>query len=48
MAATHYRFKPWNVGRFIVWTLFALLLIAAPQLFASSLALTMLSQMGYL
>ena len=48
MSATHYRFKPWNVGRFIVWTLFALLLIAAPQLFASSLALTMLSQMGYL
>ena len=31
MAATHYRFKPWNVGRFIVWTLFALLLIAAPH-----------------
>ncbi|MHA7598593.1 branched-chain amino acid ABC transporter permease [Alicycliphilus sp. T452] len=48
MAATHYRFKPWNVGRFIVWTLFALLLVAAPHVFSSSLALTMLSQMGYL
>ncbi|MDE2414776.1 MAG: branched-chain amino acid ABC transporter permease [Comamonadaceae bacterium] len=48
MAATHYRFKPWNVGRLIVWTLFALLLIAAPHVFTSSLALTMLSQMGYL
>jgi len=48
MTATHYRFKPWNVGRFLVWTLFALLLIAAPHVFTSSLALTMLSQMGYL
>ncbi|WP_404299290.1 branched-chain amino acid ABC transporter permease [Alicycliphilus denitrificans] len=48
MSATHYRFKPWNVGRFLVWTLFALLLIAAPHVFSSSLALTMLSQMGYL
>ena len=48
MPATHYRFKPWNLGRFIIWTLFALLLIAAPHVFTSSLALTMLSQMGYL
>jgi branched-chain amino acid transport system permease protein len=48
MAATHYRFKPWNVGRFVLWTLFALLLIGAPHVFTSSLALTMLSQMGYL
>ncbi len=30
MAAVHYRFKPWNVGRFVIWTLFALLLMAAP------------------
>ena len=45
--ATHYRFKPWNVGRFVIWTLFAPL-IAAPHLFTSSLALTMLSQIGYL
>ncbi len=48
MAATHYRFKPWSVGRFVLWTLFALLLIGAPHVFTSSLALTMLSQMGYL
>ncbi|MBS0509414.1 MAG: branched-chain amino acid ABC transporter permease, partial [Proteobacteria bacterium] len=48
MSATHYRFKPWNMGRFMVWTLFALLLIAAPHVFTSSLALTMLAQMGYL
>ena len=47
-ATSHYRFKPWNVGRFVVWTLFAVLLIVSPMLFTSSLALTMLSQMGYL
>ena len=34
--------------RIAVWSLFALLLIAAPLVFTSSLALTMLSQMGYL
>ncbi len=45
---SYYRFKPWNVGRIIVWGLFALLLIVAPMLFKSSLALTMLSQIGYL
>ncbi|MDD2846102.1 MAG: branched-chain amino acid ABC transporter permease [Rhodoferax sp.] len=47
-APAYYRFKPWNIGRFVVWSLFALLLIASPMLFTSSLALTMLSQMGYL
>jgi branched-chain amino acid transport system permease protein len=41
-----YRFKPWNVGRGIVWGAFALVLIVAPQLFTSNLSLTMLSQMG--
>ena len=44
----YYRFKPFNVGRFVIWTLFAVLLIVAPMLFRSSLALTMLSQIGYL
>lgn len=44
----HYRFKPWNVGRFVIWSLFAVALIVAPMLFRSSLALTMLSQIGYL
>lgn len=48
MAATHYRFKLRNAGRLVIWTLFALLLVAAPLLLTSSLALTMLSQMGYL
>ena len=47
-ATSHYRFKPWNVGRLIIWTLFAVMLIVAPMLFRSSLALTMLSQIGYL
>ena len=35
-------------GRLIVWGLFALLLVMLPLVFSSSLALTMLSQMGYL
>src|SRR6476620_9847761 len=46
-AVSYYRFSPWNLGRVIVWTMFALLLLLAPLLFRSSLALTMLSQMGY-
>lgn len=44
----YYEFKPLNVGRWILWTLYALLLITAPLMFKSSLALTMLSQAGYL
>ena len=44
----YHRFKPWNLGRIVIWGLFALLLIVAPHLFKSSLALTMLSQIGYL
>ena len=45
---SYYRFKPWNIGRFVIWSLFAIALIVAPMLFRSSLALTMLSQIGYL
>ena len=45
---THYSFKPLNIGRYVIWSLFALALIAAPLVFTSSLALTMLSQIGYL
>ncbi len=41
-----YEFKPLNVGRAIVWTLFAVILLAAPLIFTSSLSQTMLSQMG--
>jgi branched-chain amino acid transport system permease protein len=43
---THYQFKPLNVGRWLTWGLFALLLVVAPKMFASGLALTVLSQMG--
>ena len=41
-----YHFKPYNVGRWVVWGLYALVMLAAPLLWGSSLALTMLSQMG--
>jgi branched-chain amino acid transport system permease protein len=44
----YYRFKPLNVGRILIWSLFAIALVVAPMLFKSSLALTMLSQIGYL
>ena len=37
-----------GLGRFVVWGLFAVLLVVLPLVFNSSLALTMLSQMGYL
>ena len=40
--------RPVNKGRLLVWSLFAIALIVAPLLFRSSLALTMLSQIGYL
>jgi branched-chain amino acid transport system permease protein len=43
---THYEFKPYNVGRWVVWGAFALLLMVAPLVFTSSLSHTMLSQMG--
>ncbi|MBT9551546.1 MAG: branched-chain amino acid ABC transporter permease [Hydrogenophaga sp.] len=46
MSKTHYEFKPWNVGRWIVWSLFALVLLVAPLVFSGNLSITMLSQMG--
>ncbi len=42
----YYEFKPYNVGRWVVWSVFALLLMLAPMVFRSSLSVTMLSQMG--
>ncbi|MBK5206851.1 MAG: branched-chain amino acid ABC transporter permease, partial [Polaromonas sp.] len=45
-AGNHYQFKPLNIGRFIIWSLFAVLLIVVPWVFTSSLARTILSQMG--
>ena len=41
-----YKFKPWNVGRWVIWGLFALVLLVAPMLFTSNLSHTMLAQMG--
>ena len=41
-----YEFKPLNIGRAVVWSLFALILLVAPLVFTSSLSQTMLSQMG--
>ena len=41
-----YTFRPVNVGRIVLWTLFALVLLVAPKVFTSSLSMTMLTQMG--
>ncbi|WP_247964416.1 hypothetical protein, partial [Escherichia coli] len=38
--------KPLNVGRWITWGLFALVLFVAPRIWTSGLAQTMLTQMG--
>lgn len=46
MSRAYYAFKPYNVGRWAVWSLFAMLLLVVPQLFTSSLSIVMLSQMG--
>ncbi|MBP6335962.1 MAG: branched-chain amino acid ABC transporter permease [Vitreoscilla sp.] len=42
----NFHFKPWNVGRALIWGFYALALIVAPLLWTSSFAQTMLSQMG--
>ena len=41
-----YHFKPWNVSRWLLWGLFAAVLLGLPLLWSSSFAQTMLSQMG--
>ena len=46
MSANTYSFRPYNVGRFVLWSLFAIVLLVAPKLFTSSLSMTMLTQMG--
>ena len=38
--------RPVNVGRWVTWSLFALVLAVAPLVFTSGLGLTVLSQMG--
>jgi branched-chain amino acid transport system permease protein len=44
--STEFHFKPLNVGRWIVWGFFALVLLIAPRIWTSGLAQTMLTQMG--
>ncbi len=44
--AKEFHFKPYNVGRWLVWGLFALALFVAPRIWTSGLAQTMLTQMG--
>src|SRR5690606_24237624 len=46
MASNVYTFRPLRLGRWVLWSLFALVLLVAPMVFTSSLAMTMLSQMG--
>jgi branched-chain amino acid transport system permease protein len=46
MSANVYRFRPYKLSRWALWSAFALVLLVAPHLFTSSLSLTMLTQMG--
>jgi branched-chain amino acid transport system permease protein len=46
--ANVFHWKPYNVGRWVVWGGFALMLLLAPRLFDSGLSMTLLSQMGYM
>jgi branched-chain amino acid transport system permease protein len=46
MSSNVYQFKPLNIGRMVVWSVFALVLAGVPLVFTSSLSHTMLSQMG--
>ena len=45
-ARRNYHFRPYNVGRWIVWGLFALVLAVAPLFWTSSFGQTMLIQTG--
>ncbi len=40
-----FKFKPYNVGRWVIWSLFAIVLLFAPLVFTSNLSGTMLAQM---
>ena len=44
--STYYKFKPYNIGRWVIWSLFALVLLVVPLIFTSQLSATMLAQMG--
>src|SRR3954467_12040477 len=39
-------YKPLNLGRWLIWSLFAAVLIVAPLLFTKGASLSILSQMG--
>ncbi|WP_077037582.1 branched-chain amino acid ABC transporter permease [Pelomonas sp. KK5] len=45
-AQQQFHFKPYNVGRWIVWGVYALMLLVAPLIWTSGLAQSMLTQMG--
>jgi branched-chain amino acid transport system permease protein len=46
MIEQSFHFRPYNVGRWLVWGGYALVLLLAPLIFSSSLSQTLLSQMG--
>ena len=46
MSKQYYAFKPLNIGRGAIWSLFALVLLLAPLVFSGGLGTTVLSQMG--
>jgi branched-chain amino acid transport system permease protein len=45
-AGPNFHFKPYNVGRWLIWGFFALALLVAPVIWTSGLAQTMLTQIG--
>lgn len=45
-SATHFKFKPFNVARWVIWGLFAIILLLAPKAFSSNFSVSMLTQMG--
>ena len=44
--SAYYKFKPFNLGRWVIWSLFALVLVVVPKIFTSQLSATMLAQIG--
>ena len=45
-SATHFEFKPFNVARWVIWGLFAIILLLSPKAFSSNFSVSMLTQMG--
>jgi len=45
-SSTYYEFKPFNIARWVIWGLFALILLLAPKAFSSNFSVSMLTQMG--